>query len=229
MRRKIVAIFIFIISIFSYHGSTMAGSAFDVYFLGMKVDSLRDYNWLQLTAGAVSSVLAHELGHALYLERSGKDWELRTSSSGLAIYTHDDLSDGNCKNLGRAGFALQTAIGTLLTSFEKTRKSDFTKGWVGINSVQLYTYNFRSHNDGDDFNMIERGGGNPVFDQNIFAMLSIYNISRLKPKNSKPIIPGYDIVNELGSGHWDDFNDEYFSNINSLSGFNLFNQDNKTD
>lgn len=229
MRRKIVAIFIFIISIFSYHGSTMAGSAFDVYFLGMKVDSLRDYNWLQLTAGAVSSVLAHELGHALYLERSGKDWELRTSSSGLAIYTHDDLSDGNCKNLGRAGFALQTAIGALLTSFEKTRKSDFTKGWVGINSVQLYTYNFRSHNDGDDFNMIERGGGNPVFDQNIFAMLSIYNISRLKPKNSKPIIPGYDIVNELGSGHWDDFNDEYFSNINSLSGFNLFNQDNKTD
>jgi hypothetical protein len=77
--------------------------------------------------------------------------------------------------------------------------------------------------------MIERGGGNPVFDQNIFAIISLYNISRLKPKNSKPVIPGYDIANEIGSIHWGDFNDEYFPNMNSLSGFNHFNQDNKTD
>lgn len=229
MKRKVFVTFISITLIFILPNVTIAGSGFEFYLFGVKVESFRNYNWFKVTAGAVSSVLAHELGHALYLERSGKDWELRTSSSGLAIYTHDDLSDNNCKNLGRAGFALQTAIGTLLTSFEKTRKSDFTKGWVGINTVQLYTYNFRSHNDGDDFNMIERGGGNPVLEQNVFTVLSLYNISRLKPKNPKSTIPGYDMVNELGSGHWDDFNDEYFSNINSLSGFNHFNQDNKTD
>ena len=121
----------------------------------------------------------------MYLQFAGKDWELKGSSSGLSIVTPDHLSSDESRGFGMAGFALQTAVGTLLTSFEKTRTSDYTKGWVGANTVQLFTYPIRPHVDGSDFQMIERGGGDADQIHSVFSMISCYNFARLQSDVAK--------------------------------------------
>lgn len=156
-----------------------AQSDFEFYFFGINLKSFQESNWLKVTAGALASVLVHELGHALYLQSQGKDWEFKTGSSGLAIHTSDPLSDSQCRNFGRAGFALQTFIGTALTVFESTRYSDFTKGWVGMNAFQVCSYKGRDHDMGDDFAMIDTGGGNGDLELGVFYLASSYNLLKL--------------------------------------------------
>jgi len=160
-----------------------AQSDYEFYFFGIKLKSFQESNWLKLAAGAVASVVVHELGHALYLQSQGKDWDLKaSSSSGLGIHTSDPLSKSQYCNFGRAGFALQTGIGAILTSFEKTRNSDFTKGWVSMNAVQVYSYQGRNHDTGNDFEMIDRGGGNGDLELGLFCSISSYNLLKLDMK-----------------------------------------------
>ena len=168
---------VMIIAIIPVHAD--AQSDYEFYFFGINLKSFQGSNWLKVTAGAVASVLVHELGHALYLQSQGKDWDLQSSSSGLAIHTPDPLSDSQYRNFGRAGFALQALIGTALTTFEKTRYSDFTKGWVGMNAFQVCSYNGRNHDIGSDFKMIETGGGNGDMELGVFGLVSSYNLLKL--------------------------------------------------
>jgi hypothetical protein len=149
-----------------------------------------------VAAGAVASILTHELGHAMYLELASKDWDLKVSSSGLAITTPDRLSADESRGFGMAGFVLQTAISTLLTSFEKTRNSDYTRGWVGVNTIQLFSYRGRAHVDGDDFRMIERGGGDAEQYHSVFTMISAYNFRRLQSDFPKYPISGFSTTQE---------------------------------
>ena len=134
---------------------------------------------MKLAIGAVASVLTHELGHALYLESQGKDWDFNASfSSGFAISTPDFLSNKQYRGFGRAGFLLQSSIGTLLTAFEGTRNSDFTKGWAAMNAFQTSSYPWRKHDFGDDFEMIDRGHGTGDTEFVLFSFVSTYNFSR---------------------------------------------------
>ena len=165
--------------IFTIPFNANAQGDYEFYFFGINLKSIQGSNWLKVTAGAVASVLVHELGHALYLQFKGKDWELKSSSSGFAIHTYDNLSDRECQNFGRAGFALQAGIGAILTAFKKTRNSDFTKGWVGINAFQICSYKGRNHDIGDDFEMIDRGGGNGDFEFGVFYLISSYNLLKM--------------------------------------------------
>jgi len=154
-----------------------AQSDYEFYFFGVNLKSFQGANWLKVAAGAAASLLVHELGHALYLESQGKKWDHELSfPSGLAITTQGPLSDRQYRNFGRAGFALQTGIGVFLASIPATQNSDFTRGWVGFNSFQALSYNFRSHDHGDDFLMIERGGGSGEFDLVLFSLISSYNL-----------------------------------------------------
>lgn len=161
--------------------AAFAQSGFDFYFFGQNIKSLQNSNWLKVAAGAVASVCIHELGHALYLEANGKSWDFKASiPSGFAVYTDDNLADGEWSNFGRAGFALQTLIGMGLTFFEETKYSDFTKGWVTMNVVQVLSYQGRRHDIGDDFELIERGGGNSDLELVTFSVLSYNNMIRLE-------------------------------------------------
>ncbi len=76
---------VMIITIIPVHAD--AQSDYEFYFFGINLKSFQGSNWLKVTAGAVASVLVHELGHALYLQSQGKDWDLQSSSSGLATHT----------------------------------------------------------------------------------------------------------------------------------------------
>jgi len=154
-----------------------ARSDYEFYFFGVNLKSFQGANWLKVAAGAAASLLVHELGHVLYLESQGKKWGHELSfPSGLAITTQDPLSDRQYRNFGRAGFALQTGIGVFLASIPAMRNSDFTRGWVGFNSIQALSYNVRSHDHGDDILMIERGGGSGEFDLGLFSLISSYNL-----------------------------------------------------
>ncbi|MCP4372642.1 MAG: hypothetical protein GY797_31720, partial [Deltaproteobacteria bacterium] len=154
---------------------------------GINLKSFQESNWLKVTAGAVASVLVHELGHALYLQSQGKDWDLQSSSSsGLAIHTSDPLSDNQYRNFGRAGFTLQTFIGAALTTFQNTKYSDFTKGWVGMNAFQVSSYKVRNHDLGDDFELIEKGDGNKNFELGVFSLISSYNLLKMDMQAQTP-------------------------------------------
>jgi len=180
MIKTVTALFLAAGIFFTIPVNTNAQSDYEFYFFGVNLKSFQESNWLKVTAGAVASVLIHELGHALYLQSQGKDWNLQSSSSsGLAIRTSDSLSENQYRNFGRAGFTLQTFIGAVLTTFENTRYSDFTKGWVGMNAFQVCSYNGRSHNIGNDFEMIERGGGNSNFELGAFYLVSSYNLLKM--------------------------------------------------
>jgi hypothetical protein len=180
MMRKILAASILVGLILSYPAVVSAKGRFEYYIFGVNIRTFENSNWLKVAAGAAASIVIHELGHAMYLELAGKEWELKESYSGLAIVTPDHLSADESRGFGMAGFALQSAIGTMLTSFEKTRTSDYTKGWVGASTVQLFSYTSRPHVDGNDFQMIERAGGDAEQIHSVFTMISGYNFRRLQ-------------------------------------------------
>lgn len=182
-----IALFLIAGIIFTVTVNATAQSDYEFYFFGINLKSFQQSNWLQVTAGAVASVLVHELGHALYLQSQGKDWDLQSSaSSGLAIHTSDTLSDSQYRNFGRAGFALQTFIGAVLTTFDQTRRSDFTKGWVGMNAFQVCSYNGRNHDMGSDFELIEKGGGNGDLELGAFYLISSYNLLKMDMPSPTP-------------------------------------------
>jgi len=180
MKKTMLALFLATGIIFTISVNANAQSDYEFYFFGINLKTFQESNWVKVTAGAVASVLVHELGHALYLQSQGKDWDLQSStSSGLAIHTSETLSQNQYRNFGRAGFTLQTFIGAVLTTFEYTRHSDFTKGWVGMNAFQVCSYNGRNHDIGDDFEMIERGGGNGDLELGAFYLISSYNLLKM--------------------------------------------------
>ena len=164
-----------------------AKSGYEFIFFGINVNHLKDSKPIMLAAGALASVAAHELGHMLYLESQGKSWDLQTSaSSGLAVHTPDQLNDDQLQYFGRSGFLLQNSIGTLLTCLPGTRNSDFTKGWVAMNTFQIWTYDVRSHDIGDDFDLIEEANGDVYTDRMFLSMWSRYNMRVLRASE-----PGY--------------------------------------
>jgi len=156
-----------------------ANSGYEIYLFGVNLRSFEGSNWMKVTAGVLASVLVHELGHALYLESQGKDWSLEATSSGLGISTPDDLSDKECRHFGRAGFLLQTGIGAILAAFEKTRESDFTRGWVSLNAIQAWSYGSREHTAGDDFAVIDKGHGNGDSELFNYSLISLFNFYRV--------------------------------------------------
>jgi hypothetical protein len=219
MVRKILAVAILVALILSYPIVVSAEGRFECYIFGVNIRTFEDSNWLKVAAGAVASILTHELGHAMYLEHASKDWDLKVSSSGLAIATPDRLSAGESLGFGMAGFVLQTAISTLLTSFEKTRNSDYTKGWVGANTIQLFSYKGRAHVDGDDFQMIERAGGDADQYHSVFTMISAYNFRRLQSDFPKYPISGFSTTQEArlhNTYYLNTFNADLESGFNAL-------------
>jgi len=182
-----IALFLTAGIIFAVTVNATAQSDYEFYFFGINLKSFQESNWLEVTAGAVASVLVHELGHALYLQSQGKNWDLQSSaSSGLAIHTSENLSESQSRNFGRAGFTLQTFIGAVLTTFDQTRHSDFTKGWAGMNAFQVCSYNGRDHDMGSDFEMIERGGGNGDLELGAFYLISSYNLLKMDMPTQTP-------------------------------------------
>ncbi|MEJ2278761.1 MAG: hypothetical protein P8Y70_13595, partial [Candidatus Lokiarchaeota archaeon] len=143
-----LTIIIFIFTQFIlYTAPAIAQAGFEFYFFGLNMKSFQNSNWLKVAAGAVASICIHELGHAVYLESIGKSYNFETSlPSGYSVQTDEDLTDTQWRNFGRAGFALQTLVGTGLTLFDKTRQSDFIKGWESAVLFVKYQWGYLKQN-----------------------------------------------------------------------------------
>jgi hypothetical protein len=204
VKRGTVTLLVVIFSCGLCVGSANAGSGFEFYFFGQNLKTFQNCNLAELVVGAVASVAAHELGHALYAELAGKSWELEASvPSGFAVHSNDSFSDREYRDFGRSGFALQTVIGVVLTSFEKTRNSDFTKGWVGMNAIEASAYKIRPRNGGDDFDLVDRGGGNGDIEYAVVSVLSLNNLRRLEP-DLIPSLTKYGIKSNAGFPYQND-------------------------
>jgi len=183
------ALLLFVLFTFVLSPTTLwAKGGYDIYFLGINLKTaFQGSNWMMIAAGAAASIVTHELGHALYLESRGKHWDLEPSSSGFAVITTNPLTDKEYRGLGRSGYLLQTGIGVLLSQFDVTAKSDFTKGWVSMNVLQSLTHKWRDHNGYDDFAMIDRGQGNGDSSFRLFTSISIYSFLKANSENGKAI------------------------------------------
>ena len=160
-----------------------AESNYEINIFGINMKTFKNSNWMEVAAGALSSVLVHEMGHALYLTSQGKEWEFSAAYSGLAVETDENLTNSQYRNFGRAGFALQSLVGAFLTFFDSTRNTDFTKGWISMNTFQISTYSLRGHHAGSDFDLIEKGNGDKELEFSAFAIISEYNkINAFRPK-----------------------------------------------
>lgn len=216
LKRKLILTLILAAAISLQPGIPAYASDFEFYFFGINLKTYKNSNWLMVTAGAISSMVVHELGHILYLESQGKDWNSFQSSSGFVIHTDNDLTDRQYLNFGWSGFAFQAGIGTLLTSFENTRHSDFTKGLVSMNAFELWTYGHRNHDGGDDYALIERGNGDKT--QNFFTIAAISHNNLAAISNQEMILSNFPdgiIANRL---IWK----RHYSTLSSQNEFNQF-------
>ena len=131
---------------------TASGGDWKIYILGVDLDRIKEGGWPIVALGAVSSLISHRLGHTGY----------------------ERLDSDETRGYGRAGFIVQSIVGLALTSFKSTRKSSFTKGWIGWTDLQLALYH-QWHKDWGDFGTIEDQGGNRKRDYNAFCLIAVYN------------------------------------------------------
>ncbi len=181
-------IIVFLLGVMVLISSSRTATAFDYefYFFGINLKTYQNSNWVMVTAGALTSIICHEFGHAFYLDSQGKDWSIHPSSAGLTIETGDYLTDGQYRDFGWSGFAFQSFLGTILTSFDTTRKSDFTKGFVSVTAAQLVSYEHRGHDHGDDFALIERGNGDRDPNNGMLAIINHNNLVAIANLDQKP-------------------------------------------
>ena len=165
---------VLVILILFVHSRASAGD-YKFYFFGVDLDYLKERNFASVALGAVTSVAVHIAGHHAYAQIN----DIAVHQRGSKEYISGDTSESDKRGFALAGFAGQHLIGLLLTSFEATRHSDFTRGYVAVAALETLSYPLRHRNDGD-FNTSERNGGNKNLEYGIFSLISLHNVFRVK-------------------------------------------------
>ena len=119
----------------------MVSCGMRVRIQGIEIDWVKNREWTKVAAGALSSLVAHEVAHYVVAETKGLNPEF-TSLTSFQYIREDEWVE-------RAGFLTQTGIGMILNLIPATRDSNFTLGWNGVSAAQLYTYDLRNDDVGD--------------------------------------------------------------------------------
>jgi hypothetical protein len=145
------------------------------YVLGMDYDYLKQADPWQVALGAGAAFAAHYGGHVAYGWIRGMSMRLEGLSE---IYSRNETA-ADVRWFNRAGFITQGLIGLALTSFEKSRQWDFTKGYVALSLVETVSYpvRFIGSQDGDLHN-IGNSGGSEHWEHAAFSALSLHNFMR---------------------------------------------------
>jgi hypothetical protein len=156
------------------------------YFFGVDADIFKEANgknWMAVSAGVVTSVATHTAGHWLAAEAFGVEFKFKDCYTKEEV-THYD-SDSDLRWFARGGFVLQHAVGTALTSFETTRYSWFTKGYVASSAIGTWTYPlYHSGSDYHDFKLIDDAGGNGDAEYGIYSAIGLHNLLRVPWKKT---------------------------------------------
>jgi len=156
-----------------------AGTKF--YFFGVDMDIVKDAepkDWAYVGAGIVTSVGVHTAGHWLAGEVFDVDFKFRDCYTKEEVSDYD--SDSDLRWFARGGFVLQHSVGLALTSFESTRYSYFTKGYVGSAAIGTWTYPLYHYgSDYHDFKLIDDAGGNGDLEYGIYSTIALHNVLRV--------------------------------------------------
>lgn len=153
------------------------------YFLGVDADLFKEAkgkDWVKAGAGIVASAGTHVLGHYVAGEVFNVDFEFQDYYTKEHITNYDECSETDLQWFARGGFVLQHAVGTALTSFEATRYSWFTKGYVASAAVGTWTYPLYHYgSDYHDFRLLDDAGGNGDLEYGIYSAIGLHNLLRV--------------------------------------------------
>ena len=160
--KKLLLILTLLIPISAYGGD------YQFYFFGVNANVINRSNWKQVTLGAVSAIAVHTAGHLIY----GKITNSDVTFTGLTKETIHNASQSEKENFARAGFVAQSLVGLVLTSFEKTRQSSFTKGYIVASALETWSYPIRNRSTGDlsEVSDLEFAG---------YSLISLHNLLRV--------------------------------------------------
>lgn len=150
-------------------------SDYKFYFFGIDGQWIKQSNYKLMAGGLASSLLTHVTGHYLSAELLG----MHIHQHGLSEDVQGHESDSNMRWFMRSGFLAQAIIGTALTSFESTRYSSFTRGYITGSAIELFSYPVRYQEEGD-FHGIDEHGGNSSVEFGLYSLVSIHNLMRIK-------------------------------------------------
>ncbi len=137
------------------------------------------------TAGFVSGLVVHELGHEIVARQKGVDIEW----SGVNWYA-DNASSSELRNISIAGFGMQVlSTEVILRSKSIPKDSSYVLGWLTYNIVNQITYplqNELSSSGYKDLVTYEKNGGNvKVLEVGLIAH-AIWSFYRLKNNPDTP-------------------------------------------
>jgi len=150
------------------------------YFFGIDMDIVTEAkpkDWAYVGAGIVTSIGVHTAGHWLAGEIWGVDWHFENGYRAEHVDDHD--SDSDLRWFARGGFVLQHSVGLALTSFEATRYSYFTKGYVGTAAIGTWFYPVMHNSKYNDFKTIDDAGGNGDLEYAIYSTIALHNVLRV--------------------------------------------------
>lgn len=151
------------------------------YFMGVDTDIIKDArarDWAYVGLGVASSFAAHAGGHWVFGEVFGVEFEYRDFYTKEHVTNAGEYSDSDARWFGRGGFVLQHSIGLALTSFEATRYSYYTKGYVGHAALQTWTYQFVD-SDYNDLKWLDDHGGDGDLEWGIYSLVALHNVLRV--------------------------------------------------
>lgn len=150
-------------------------SNWQFYFFGVNINAIKEMNWKEVTLGAVSTIVVHIAGHHI----DGLIYGDAVEQRGTHEYFKEPQSKERTVEFVRAGFILEHAVGLALTSFEKTRNTDFTKGYVAAAWVHTVTYPIV---EGADLKTSENNGGSYYGDYAVYVLAATHNLLRVNLK-----------------------------------------------
>jgi len=156
------------------------------YFFGVDADIVKEADgkdWLSVGAGVVTSVGTHVAGHWIAGEIFDIDYKFKdfyTKEEVSYECWNSDCSSSDLRWFARGGFVLQNGIGLALTSFESTRYSYFTKGYVATSAIDTWSYPVRHYgSDYNDMKMLDAHGGNGDLEYAIYSTIAMHNLLRV--------------------------------------------------
>lgn len=153
-------------------------AAANFYFLGLESSWIKKADLSEVVIGAASSVFTHFLGHMGYAYLEELDVTI-SYEWGTQEVLHRPFTNSQARNFARAGFVVQHAATIFLTSLEKTKDTDFAKGFKIATTLETLAYPICFKGQGD-FHMIDCWGGNGDRDWEIFSSLVIYDLFRIE-------------------------------------------------
>lgn len=153
-----------------------------MYVLGVDIDEVaKEEDMKMIVFGVVGSVATHFAGHYVAAGLVGANIDQQDTRERITNLA--ELSDSDKRWFARGGFVAQTLVNTILTSFESTRKSKFTRGYTIGTTLQIGTYPLRrKQSDVGDLNCLKNNGGDADLEWTLYTGLSGYNFYRINKK-----------------------------------------------